>query len=255
MRIWYQSFVDPVGQAPYIDRLQQRLSALAAPGVTVAVHGIDPPDRHFHAITEFRCGDQTIRNALRAAAEGFDAFVIGHFPEPGLAECRGAVDIPVIGLGEATLLHACTLGRKLGLVTIDPVFVPGLEDLVVHHGLERRVVGVRAVKSDLARFMAAFTDPAEEAALRRDFEAQVAPLLEAGADVLIPGGGMPMLLFSGRQPFLIQGAVVLEGIVTVLKAAEMAVALHRATGVVASRRGLYARASDGAIADFLVPRG
>lgn len=53
MRIWYQSFVDPVAQAPYIERLQQRLSALAAPGVTVSLHGIDPPDRHFHAITDF----------------------------------------------------------------------------------------------------------------------------------------------------------------------------------------------------------
>jgi len=35
-----------------------------------------------------------------------------------LLEIRGAVDIPVVGLGEATLLAALSMGRQLGLVTI-----------------------------------------------------------------------------------------------------------------------------------------
>ena len=35
-----------------------------------------------------------------------------------------------------------------------------------------------------------------------------------------------MLLFAQQQPFLIEGAVVLDGIATVMKATEMAVALH-----------------------------
>ena len=54
---------------------------------------------------------------------------------------------------------------------------------------------------------------------------------------LIPAGGLPMLLFSGTQPFLIGKVPVLEGIAVVLKAAEMAVALHRLTGIPASRAG------------------
>jgi hypothetical protein len=41
----------------------------------------------------------------------------------------------------------------------------------------------------------------------------------------------------------------------VLKSAEMAVALWRATGHAAGRCGLYSRAPAGAIADFLAPRG
>src|SRR6516225_8043044 len=115
IRIWYQSFVDPEGQAPYMERLGARLRLVAGPGVAIDIHGIRPPDRHFHTLTEFRCADQTIRAALRAENEGYDAFVIGHFQEPGLTECRSAVDIPVIGLGEAALLQACSLGRRIGL--------------------------------------------------------------------------------------------------------------------------------------------
>jgi allantoin racemase len=249
-RVWYQSFVDPAEQAPYIDRLQNRLRSLASPGITVDVHGISPPDRFFHPITEFRCAEHTISAALEAERAGYDAFVIGHFQEPGLTECRGAVNIPVIGLGEATMLFACTIGRRIGLVTIDPVFIPWHDEQVIRHGLTQRVGGVAAIRCDLPRFMRAFTDATEYAAVREDFVRQVQPLLARGCDVLIPAGGLPMLLLSQEQPFLIDGAVVLEGIATVMKATEMALSLHRLTGVVASRSGLYCLAPPGAIADF-----
>jgi Asp/Glu/hydantoin racemase len=250
-RIWYQSFVDPAEQAPYIDRLRTRLRAVAGPDIGTEVHGMAPPDRHFHPLSEFRCAQATIGAALRAEAAGCAAFVIGHFQEPGLTECRGAVDIPVIGLGEAAMLFACSLGRKIGLVTISPAFVPWHEEQIVRHGLERRVIGVTAIRADLARFMRAFTDPAEQDAVRAEFAEQVRPLIDRGAEVLIPAGGLPMLLFAERQPFVIDGVPVLEGIATVLKATEMAVAMYAITGLAASRSGLYGRASAAAIGDFL----
>ncbi len=121
---------------------------------------------------------------------------------------------------------------------------------MIRHGLSQRVGGVAAIKADLPRFMRAFTDASEYAAVRNDFVSQVRPLLERGCDVLIPAGGLPMLLFSQEQPFLIDGAVVLEGIATVMKATEMALALRAVTGVSASRSGLYSRAPAGAINDF-----
>src|SRR6516164_1683350 len=144
-KIWYQSFVHPIEQAPYIERLQAYLDKAAGPDVKFEVYGLDPPDRHFHALTEFRCAAQTIRNALEAERAGYDALVIGHFQEPGLLQVRGAVDIPVIGLGEATLLAALSMGRQLGLVTIDPVFIDWHERQARAHGLEERVAGVRAI--------------------------------------------------------------------------------------------------------------
>jgi allantoin racemase len=254
VRIWYQSFVDPQEQAPYMDRLRERLRRHAGPGVIVDVFGVTPPDRFFHPLTEFRCADQAIRNALAAERQGYDAFVIGHFQEPGLTECRGALDIPVIGLGEAAMLFACSVGRRFALVTIDPVFVPWHEEQVARHRLDGRCAGIGAITADLPRFMRAFTDAGERRSMRDDFARQVEPLVARGADVVIAAGGLPMLLFAEEQPFTISGALVLEGIATVLKTAEMAVALHRVTGVAASRRGLYAKAPAGAIADYLAPR-
>src|ERR1700731_2833511 len=223
-RLWYQSFVHPVEQAPYIERLQALLDAAAGPGIRFEVHGLDPPDHLFHPLTEFRCAAQTIRNALEAERAGYDAFVIGHFQEPGLLEIRGAVDIPVVGLGEANLLAALSMAGRIGLVTIDPIFVVWHERQVSAYGLDRRVAGVRAIHVDLPGFMRAFTDDASYAEVRSNFIAEVRPLIAAGAEVIIPAGGLPMLLFARECPFVIDRALVLNGIAVVAKAAEMALA-------------------------------
>jgi allantoin racemase len=253
-RLWYQSFVHPVEQAPYIERLQSQLDLVAAPGHRFEVQGLDPPDHLFHPLTEFRCAAQTIRNALEAERAGYDAVVIGHFQEPGLLECRGALDIPVIGLGEATLLAACSMGRRIGLVTIDPIFIDWHEQQVKAHGLDQRVVGIRAIEVNLPAFMRAFTDDASYAEVRADFVDQVRPLIAAGAEVIIPAGGLPMLLFARESPFVIDDALVLNGIVVLAKAAEMALALRRLTGAVVSRRGTYAKASPECVQEFLSTR-
>ena len=253
-RLWYQSFVHPTEQKPYIDRLQGLLDTVAAPGTRFEVHGLDPPDHLFHPLTEFRCAAQTIRNALEAERAGYDAFVIGHFQEPGLLEIRGALDIPVIGLGEATMLASLSMGRRLGLVTIDPVFIDWHERQITACGLNQRVAGVRAIQMDLPRFMRAFTDEATYAQVRAEFVDQVRPLVRDGAEVIIPAGGLPMLLFARECPFVIDGALVLNGIAVVAKAAEMALALQRLTGSVVSRRGTYAKASAACIEEYLQTR-
>src|SRR5260370_12562160 len=110
-----------------MERLQALLDSVASPGIRFEVHGLDPPAHSFHPLTEFRCAAQVIGHALEAEKAGYDAFVIGHFQEPGLIEIRSSVDIPVIGLGEANLLAALTLRYRLGLLTNHPLFIPRLD--------------------------------------------------------------------------------------------------------------------------------
>ena len=91
-----------------------------------------------HALSEFRFSRAVIRGAIQAEREGYDAFFMNHFQDVGLYEARAAVKIPVLGLGEATLLHACTLGRKLGLLAINPAFIPAHNDQIARYGLQQR---------------------------------------------------------------------------------------------------------------------
>lgn len=250
-RVWYQSFVDPQEQAPYIRHLQEHLAEHAAPYVTYEVHGMTPPDRHLSPLTEFRCAAQAIRNAIEAQRQGCEAFVLGHFQEPGLRESRVAVDIPVIGLGEATMLHACTLGQTFGLVTINPVFIAWHRDQIVRLGLQQRAAGVRAIDTQVADYMEAFTHEAAYQRVKAEFTRQVQPLADAGAEVIIPAGGLPMLLFAQEKNFTIGGTVILNGIATVAALTEAALKLYRQTGIAISRRGTFAKASPQAVEEFL----
>lgn len=250
-RVWYQSFVDEEEQRPYIERLRDHLGFVADAGFDHEVVGISPPDRHFHPVTEFRIASRVIRNALVAEERGFDAFVVGHFQEPGINECKGAVGIPVIGLGEATMLHAMTLGRKIGLVTINPIFIPWHEDQISRYGLSKRVVGVRAVDTNVDDYMKAFEDENAYDAVREQFRQQAGPLLEMGVEVIIPAGGLPMLLFAKERGFSIEGATVLNGITVAAKSAEMAIKLKNLDGTSVSRRAWFAKASPEAIQEFI----
>ena len=250
VRIWYQSFTDPDVDSPYFARLRDYVSGLAPPGATVEVHGLQPGDRYLHPLSEFRCSAQVLHNALTAQEQGYDAFVIGHFQEPGLQEARASVDIPVVGLGEATMLFACSLGRKVGLVTINPIFIPYHEDQITRYRLQDRVVAVRAVHGQVADYNRAFDDADLYERMKADFCRQVSPLLELGVDVIIPAGGYPMLLFAREPRFRVEGATVLNGLPVVLEWVGAALRLRSLNGTSVSRRSTYALPPVQAIEEF-----
>ena len=251
LRVWYQSFTDPDADRAYFDRLAAFVNDAASAGTTVDVHGIRPGDHDLHPITELRGSLTTLRAAIRAQEEGYDAVVIGHFQEPGLGIVRSVCDLPVIGLGEATMLHACTLGRKIGLVTINPVFIPYHWDQITAAGLRERVVDVRAVTAQVADYVRAFEDETARAAMFENFVRQVEPMVDDGVEVIIPAGGLPMLLFGRGTRLTVKGAAVLNGLPVAVAAAETAVRLRRRYGVEPSRSGLLAKPSEKALRQLL----
>jgi Asp/Glu/hydantoin racemase len=156
VRIWWQSFVDPEQNAPYLERLASYLAEIAAPNTVVDVHGISPPDRGFGRLTELRCAVLAVDNALEAEAAGYDGFAMGHFQDPGLYEARSAVEIPVVGLGESSMHWAAQLGRNIALVSIDPVFTNWHHEQADRYGLRGRVTHVTGLGALVETFAPAF---------------------------------------------------------------------------------------------------
>ena len=256
IRIWYQSYVDYENGKTYWDRLRAHIATIVDPGTMVDVHGITPHDNYAHSIVEFRCAREVICNAVRAEREGYDAFVVGHMQDAGLYEARSVVDIPVVGLGEASMLHACQLGQRIGIVTINTRFIPWFHHQIRKYGLGDRVTGVHALSFEPGQILQAY----ESAALAKEVEAlfatQARPLVQAGVEVIIPGGGIPMLLFSDIKGHNIDGASVINGIPIVVKQAELAVKLRRLTGLGASRAGEFNKPPPEIIAEFMAhPKG
>ena len=251
MRIWWQSFVDAKGNAAYFDRLTAYLSGIASPGTEIDVHGISPPDRDFSRLSEFRCAVEAVDNGLEAAAQGYDAFVMGHFQDPGLYELKSAVSIPVVGTGEATLHLAAQMGRRIGLVTLDDVFRNWHLEQGDLYGLSQRISHVSGMNVAPADFGKCFAgDAAAKATLLAAFRAVADPMVAGGADVIVPAGVLPGLLIGDEHGLRIGHAPVVNCAAVALMQAETLVRLHRLNGLEPAGGPFCARAPQRAIDDF-----
>jgi allantoin racemase len=112
-----------------------------------------------------------------------DAVVLACFGDPGLAALKEISTVPVVGMAEASILQACTLGSRFSIVTGGERWKPMLEEYVAMQGLGARLASVRAVTptgADIAR------DPKSAMALLA--EDCAACVREDGAEVIILGG-------------------------------------------------------------------
>ena len=251
-KLWFQGATDRQFMAPYIAKVEAHLKSVLDPDFSATFHSTTPPATTTHALTEFRIARAMIKNAVEAERQGYSAMVINHFQDAGLAELKSVVDIPVIGLGETTLMHSLTLGRKLGLVTINPVFIPWHEDQVVRYGIQSRVVGVRAVQATVADFIDAFASPRGFEKLKPLWERECRILLDQGADVIVPAGGLPMMLFGMERGANVDGAPIVNGVTLAAKTAELAVRMREKSGMFAvSRRSNYVKPPEKALKEFL----
>jgi len=251
MRVFWQSFVDETASAPYLKRLKAYLSEIAAPDVSVDVSGISPPDRDFGRLAELRCAIRAIDNGVEAERAGYDVYVLGHFQDPGLYELRATLQIPVVGVGEASLFVAAQLGRRIGLVTLHPAFEVWHFEQAERYGLGARVTHVRGLGFEPADFSAAFEgDASARARLLARFSECAAPMVEDGADVIVPAGVLPGLLVASERGYRVGHAPVVNCASVALKAAEMWGQLRRLDGLEPSRGPSFALSSERAKADF-----
>lgn len=125
---------------------------------------------------------------VSAAREGFDAISVACFADPCVREVRNAVETPVIGAGETTILVASLIGRKLGIIATNmPEQVGPIEENVHRMGLRDRIIpgGIRLDTHDVAdTFAYGFEDPGRVA---QSVEDQARRLVQDGADAVVIG--------------------------------------------------------------------
>jgi Asp/Glu/hydantoin racemase len=252
VKILWHTFTNPDRESPYTEQLIEFVEAATGADVAFDFVGLDPPDRHIHRITEMRAGAQVVANLIEAEEAGYDAVVVGHFQDPGLWDARGALEIPVLGLGETSMLHGCMFGRRIGLVTISPAFIPWHEEQIHRYHLDGRVTDVAAIDADVALFMSAFAgDATAYAHLKSQFQESARGLAAAGAEIIIPAGGLPALLFHDDRSFDLGGATLLDPVLTLAKQAEVVASVRELTGFGTSRASTFARATPEARREFV----
>lgn len=251
MKIWYQSFSDRESSPGYWRELEKFMQEHAGPETEIEFKGITPFDSYAHSISEWRCAREAIANAIIASDQSYDGYIMGHFQDSGLYEARAAASIPVLSLGESSMLYGCQYGQRIGIITMNPRFIPIHQQQIRKYALQDRVTGVHAMQFDPGEIVAAFDDQTKFEQVAEQFEAQAKPLVASGIDVLIPAGGIPMLLLSKIHNFQIDGAPVLNGLPVLLRMMEMAVEMRQNFGLEVSRSGEFVRPPRDILDEFL----
>jgi allantoin racemase len=148
------------------------------------------------------------KEAANATRENFDAVIICSFVDPSLRSAREVCDIPVIGLGESSMLLACRLGSKFSILNHDKRVIPLIEKIARKLGVEKQLLSVKVISKEAK---------GEEKKLLE----KVKQVIEEGAEAVIVDGD------DTQEPILsIKSDVkvpLFEPLLTALKIAE---ALH-----------------------------
>lgn len=244
IRIWHQSFTVLEDLGAYRAALDAHLRRVARPGTEIVLHGMHPGtyrsnypgDDIRHVAFQYLHGLQFLSAAVRAAEDGFDAFAISTLPDPALREIRAAVDLPVVAYGESSMLVACALGRKFGLL----VFIPELAEVVTEnaarYGLAGRFAGARDVGFRFRDVLQAFDEPA---GVIGRFQEAARGLIAQGAEVIIPGEAPLCVLLARESVTQVDGVPVLDSLAAWVKLAETLVDLRRLSGVASCRTGYF----------------
>lgn len=254
MKIWYQSAsgyrYEPVWDE-YGRTLEAQCGNVLHAGTEVYVTGIPVMVRDIEnwKSLQYYQNVQTLANMRRAQDEGYDAFVIGCTLDVGLAEGKAMLDIPVVGIAEASYRMAMTMGRMFATVTSSTAFTEVYGEQVERYGcLARYLRGPYIVPASEEEIASALVHPGP---LIEKFVTAARRAIADGASVIVPGPAFYATLAHRAGLAQIDGALVLDTIATAVKTAEMLVGLRRA-GVQPSRRiGVYCKPDPGFEAESL----
>lgn len=251
IKIWFQKHT-VAGRLPLLDQwYEEHLNRVCRPGTTIDIHTL-PAAAYPKAIPEgvVRYGAVEIffsqyfaRQAYEAERQGYDAFVIGTSQDPGLREARSLAEIPVLGYGETSFHVAAMTGHNFAIVGFIPELAEPLAENVKSAGLEHRFRGFsyiangaelvpRALEGDTAPFVEAFEQAARKS-------------IEDGAQLIIPGEGLPNEILVKEGIFDIDGVPILDSDGLIIKMAENLVEMQRMGIMSRSTAGYWLRKPDG----------
>lgn len=92
---------------------------------------------------EAAIGSAVLLEMLAEKRGTFDAAIVAAFGDPGLGGARELFDFPVVGMAEAAMLVACTLGRSFSIVSFAKALEPWFAEIVAWHGMSGRCASIR----------------------------------------------------------------------------------------------------------------
>jgi allantoin racemase len=148
-------WVNPVGSGAFDEETRALIDAVRSEHHTPRVRHLDhgPPHLEYH-LYEHEALSGMLALMRDAEADGCGAGVIGCFYDGGLRELREALHMPVVGMAEASMMLACTLGHRFSIIVGRRKWIPKMSDNALLSGLERRVASLRSVEMGIPDVLA-----------------------------------------------------------------------------------------------------
>lgn len=135
------------GSQLFIAATEKALQKVRRPDTEITIkplkRGADTHPQMTNYYGLFLTGVEIIERVLEAEKEGYDAVVVNGTLDRflGIQQAKAIVNIPVISPIEATMLHACLLGRKFGMVALGAPYLKAfIESIIVEHSLQARAI-------------------------------------------------------------------------------------------------------------------
>lgn len=161
--------------------------AVAEVGQDATVHGVTAATGPAMIIDPAALAD-AVAPTVAAGRAGVDAYaaeavIVAAFGDPGIAELRAAVQVPVLGIGETALRAAAGRRVPFAIVTSTPRLHAPLSGLVAAHCPDGNFVGIFYADGDPVELA---PDPDRNVAA---LDAAIDAALAAGAQCVVIGGG------------------------------------------------------------------
>jgi allantoin racemase len=243
---------------PYATTLSRILARAAAPGTEVAVQGLAPgravADQYRYL--ELLDTPEILDNGLKAEADGFDAILIGNVFEPGLHALRELLNIPVLGLCESSVHLACLMRASFSIVNVNPKFTRRVTENVAATGLAGRMVSIDEMQVERGAVLdRAFEDDAVRDHVVGWFAEAARRGIAKGAETVIPAGGIVMTILAHAGVHQVDNVPIVNGLIALVKTAEMAVQIRQLTGSFTSKHMMYAPPTGALLADIRAAYG
>jgi allantoin racemase len=244
MKIWCQSCT-AIGISEeesiwghYYQAQQNHAKKVCRVGTVCEFHGME---KTIPGVDRFKsawhlCQHGSIKNAIRAEKEGFDAFLMVSTPDVGFREIRELVDIPVIFITQATLMFCSLLAPNFAFIAHNRGLLNMLYDVTERYGLTERMVPGGNLDITYLDVEMAYQNPQPTI---EAFTKVAKEIISRGATLLFPVASLFSQWLIEQNIRKVEGVTIIDPLGIALKITEMMVDLER-LGIKRSKIGAYA---------------
>lgn len=202
---------------------------------------LDVNSTYFSLLNQASIADKA--HALSVAGK-HDALLVLCFLDPGVQEAQELSSVPVVGVGHASMLLACQLGRKFAIVTLDePKMALQIERNLRLYGMESHAIRDPIVPVGIPSREWLTRGMAEPGFVAAEIRSKAELCVARGADVVIIGcvGLSSIATMTGLARLEDGDVPVLDCVQAGLKMAELRADCCKLGWPAVGRSGLYAQ--------------